>query len=103
MENFIFVQWCELAPQRLSTNCKYGAKFDLQHILPSKKGGFISIRHNQIPNITARLLKEVWKDIRVEPQLQQLTGETLQSSTLTGNEVCLDICVGGLWQTGQIA
>ena len=43
------------------------------------------------------------KDIRVEPQLQQLTGETLQSSTLTGNEVHLDICTRGFWQTGHVA
>ena len=55
------------------------------------------------PNITATLLKEVCKDISVEPQLQQLTGETLQSSTLTGNEVRLDICARGFWQAGQMA
>ena len=42
------------------------------------------------------------KDIFVEPQLPQLTGETFQSSTLTGNEVRLDICVRGFWQTGQM-
>lgn len=38
------------------------------------------------------MLKEVGKDIRAGPQLQQLTGKTLQSSTLTGNEVLLYIC-----------
>ena len=43
------------------------------------------------------------KDICVEPQLQQLTGETLQSLTLTGNKVRLDICARGFWQTGQMA
>lgn len=66
--------------------------FALQHALSSKKGGFISIPHNQIQNITARLLKEMCKDIRVEPQLQELTSETLQPATLTGKEVRLDIC-----------
>ena len=40
-------------------------------------------------------------DICVEPQLQQLTGETLQSSTLTGNEVPLDICERCFWQIGE--
>ena len=43
------------------------------------------------------------KDILVEPQSQQLPGETLQSPILTGNEVCLDICKRGFWQTGQTA
>ena len=43
------------------------------------------------------------KDICVESQLNQLTDETLQSSTLTGDEVRLDICVRRFWQTDQMA
>ena len=39
----------------------------------------------------------------VEPHLQQVTGETLQSSSLTENEVRLDICARRFWQTGQMA
>ena len=39
----------------------------------------------------------------VEPHLQQVTGETLQSSSLTENEVRLDICTRRFWQTGQMA
>ena len=50
-------------------------KFDIKHALSSKKGGFISLRHNHLGNITVTLLKEVSKDIRVEPQLQELIGE----------------------------
>ena len=44
------------------------------------------------------MLKEVGKDIRAGPQLQQLTGKTLQSSSLSGNEVRLEICGRGFWQ-----
>ena len=50
-----------------------------------------------------KLLKEVCKDIRVESQLQQLTGEILHSSTVTGNESRSDICERSFWQAGQIA
>ena len=60
------------ALRRLPTSYECGARFDLQHAFSCKKGGFIFIRHNQIRNITARLLKEVFKDIHVEPQLQRL-------------------------------
>ena len=77
---------------RLPTNCECGTKFDIQRALSCKKGGFISLRHNHLRNITATLLKEVCKDIRVEPQLQQLTCEILHSSTINGNEARLDIC-----------
>ena len=56
-------------------------KLDLTYALSCKKGGFVSLRHNHIGNITASLLTEVCKDIRVEPFLQQLTGETLQNHT----------------------
>ena len=44
------------------------------------------------------LLKEVCKDVRVEPQLQQLTVEYFQHSTAAGNEVRLDDSARGLWQ-----
>ena len=43
-----------------------------------KKGGFVSLGHNHIRNIVSIMLREVCKDVRVEPQLQQLMGENLQ-------------------------
>ena len=39
--------------------------------------------------------------MRVELQLQQLTGEYLQHLTAAGNEVTLDISVRVFWQAGQ--
>ena len=50
----------------------------------------------------ATLLKEVCKDIGVEPQFQELTGEILHPSTITGNEARLDIRARGFWQAGQM-
>ena len=40
--------------------------------------------------------------MRVEPQLQQLTGEYLQNSTAASNEVRLDISAPGFWQAGKM-
>ena len=80
------------------------SNFNLQHALSCKKGGFISIRHNQIPNITASLLKETCKDVRVEPTLQQLTGENFNSkSAIITEEARLDISARGFWNAGQTA
>ena len=91
-----------MASPKLPYNCEYRPRFNLQHVVSCKKGGFISIRHNQIRNITARLLNEECKDIRVESRLQQITSKALRSSTLTRNEVPLDICGSGFWQAGQM-
>ena len=54
-------------------------------------------------NITSSFLSEVFKEVRVEPQLQSLTGKPFAPSTATGNEVRLDVCARGFWQAGQKA
>ena len=52
---------------KLPAYCECGKKFDLQHALSCKKGGFVSLRHNFVRDITSSLLSEVCKDVRVEP------------------------------------
>ena len=84
---------CGWILSRLPTNCECGTKFDIQHTLSCKKGGFISLSLNHLKNIMASFLKEVCKlslQIGVEHQLQELTGEILHPSTNTGNEARLD-------------
>ena len=89
---------------RLPERCACGAAFDLQHALSCKKGGFVTQRHNSIRDTTARLLTEVCKDVRVEPLLHPLTGETLQERTAnTSEEARLDISARGFWTSGQKA
>ena len=38
---------------RLPETCSCGARYDLQHALSCKKGGFVALRHNTVRNITA--------------------------------------------------
>ena len=52
---------------------------DIQHAMSCKKGGFITIRHNDLCDLTANLLTEVCKDIDIEPQLLPVTGETFNN------------------------
>ena len=56
-------------PSRSPTSCTCGANFT-EHALSCPRGGFPSIRHNEIRDITANLLSEVCNDTRVEPDLQ---------------------------------
>ena len=83
--------------------CECGQNFSIDHALSCKKGGFISLRHNEIRNITAKLLNEVHHDVKIEPTLQPLTGENLPLQSNTSEEARLDISARGFWITGQMA
>lgn len=39
-------------------------------------GGFLTIHHNEVRDLTAQLLTEVCPGVSVEPPLQPLSGET---------------------------
>ena len=89
---------------RLPENCECGVKFTVGHALSCKKGGFVSIHHNSIRNITAILMNEVFHDLRVEPDLQKLTGEEFNERTSNlKDEARVDVCARGFWTTGQLA
>ena len=69
-----------------------------------KKGGFVSIRHNDLRDLTANMLSEVCKDVEIEPRLTPLTGEVLGSRTTnTTNEARLGIRARGVWEQEQQA
>ncbi len=54
---------------------------------------FSTIRHNEIRDLTADLLTEVCNDVRIEPDLQPITEETLRY--VTANTARLDISANG--------
>ena len=69
-----------------------------------KKGGFVTIRRNDLRDLTANMLSEVCKDVEIEPKLTPLTGEVLGSRTAnTTNEARLDIRAHVVWERGQQA
>ena len=45
-------------PSHISSHCVCGQSFSVQHALSCPKGGFPSIRHNELRDLTASLLKE---------------------------------------------
>ncbi len=50
------------------------------------KGGFPSIRHNEIRDLTATLLTEVCHDVCIEPELQPVSSETLGGASANCQE-----------------
>ena len=67
-------------------------------------GGFIALRHNHIRHVTAELLNQVTKDLRIEQILRSLIGETFEKPTAnTSDNARLDISARGLWTKWQMA
>ena len=88
--------------ERLPANCERGVTFSTQNALSCKKGGFVSLRHNQLRNITAKWLvnqRECCKDVRIEPMLQPLTGESSPLRSNTTDEARLDVSAKGFWES----
>ena len=89
---------------RLPSKCECGSTFSIDHPLTCKKGGFVSLRHNQVRNLTAFLLDEVCQDVCVEPQFLQLNGENLnEKMAVRSDEARVDIAARSFWVTGLIA
>ena len=75
--------------------CGCGVKNSFDHILTCKKGGYVSMRHNAIRDVEAKLLKEVCTDVKVEPVLIPTDGE--QRTGNTALRARLDVSARGLW------
>jgi len=85
-------------PERLPSKCICGTSFFIKHALSCAKGGFPSIRHNEVRDLTATLLTEVCNDVCIEPELQPVTDEELTGSTAISQAgACLDIAANDVW------
>ena len=64
----------------------------------------MTIRHNEIRDFTAEVLREVCQNVEVEPLLTPLTGENFQYRTAnTDDQARLDVSARGVWTRGSKA
>ena len=85
-------------PKSLPTLCACGKDFTVTHAMSCPCGGYPSIRHNEVRDLTASLLREVCTDVVVEPQLQPLADEVLMGRTCNRkDEARLDVSARGFW------
>ena len=88
----------------LPSKCVCGSAFNVDHAMVCSKGGFPTLRHNEIRDITADVLTEVCHDVAIEPMLQPLTGEKFQKKTANmSDEARLDLSARGVWTKGDRA
>ena len=85
----------------LPTSCPCGQKYDVTHALNCKKGGFVTMRHNNVRDFEADLLSKIVNDVETEPELQPVTGEVFNG--LSGDASRPDIRARGVWRDGQNA
>ena len=80
------------------STCSCGTTYSVEHALSCAKGGYPTIRHNEIRDFTAHLMTEVCHNVAVEPHLQPLTGEALRgASSITQDGARLDVAADGFW------
>ena len=78
------------------TSCACGHDFTIDHCISCPKGGFPSLRHNEVSDLTATMMSEVCTNVSIEPHLQPLSGEALCFKTANSNSNArLDIAVNG--------
>ena len=85
-------------PLNIPTHCACGTSFSVQHALSCPKGGFPTLRHNELRDLTAELMTEVSHNVCIEPHLQPLTGEVLNGATaIVTDGARLDVAADGFW------
>ena len=61
-------------------------------------GGFPTLRHNELWDLIASLLVDVFSNVAREPTLQPLSGESLPlSSSVDGDGASADVAADGFW------
>ena len=86
------------SPSNLPSRCDCGKNNTIDHALSCAKGGFPSIRHNEIRDLTANLLTEVCSEVCIEPHLQPTTPDQLSGATANSQEGArLDVSANGVW------
>ena len=76
--------------------CACSKKNTIDHALICKKGGYVSMRHDRIRDLEASMLKDVCKDVKVEPELLPI-GNADPDSTNVALKARLDVSAVGVW------
>ena len=66
-----------------------GSAFDLPHALSCKKGGLISLRHNEVRDVLGDLSSLAWSNVQKEPLIREHSNEQ--------PALRADLLVRGVW------
>ena len=83
----------------LPAMCPCGQKCNVTHALNCKKGGFVTMQHNNLRDFEADILSKIVSDVETEPELQLVTDEIIEG--LSGNASRPDIRARDVWRACQ--
>ena len=85
-------------PSLLPSHCTCGSLYTVEHAMNCPSGGFPSIRHNEVRNLTSAFLSEICHNVHTEPTLQPLQGEHLKYKSANGEVGArLDVAAQNFW------
>ena len=87
--------------KRLPSNCGCSRPYNVQHGISCKKGGFVTLRHNELRDNIAEMLVKVTSDVKLEPALQPLSGQEIKGNQ--SEEARSDINTRQFWIKGPRA
>ena len=79
--------------------CQCGQKNSYDHTLTCTKGGYVMMRHNGIRDLEGELMREVCKDVKIEPELQPVG--VREMSGITTDKARTDVSGVGVWGTHE--
>ena len=80
----------------MPSNCPWGQKYDLNQVMNCKRGGSVVMRHNNVRDVEANLLKKIQNDVEIEPALQKVDHRGINDRT--GDEARPDIWTWEVWR-----
>ena len=78
------------------SHCQCDAKYDIDHALNCRHGGYIIMRHNRVRDLEAELMREVCSDVKIEPTLLPLANANNVNGN-TAEKARLDVSGNGVW------
>ena len=78
-------------PANLPSTCVCGQQYNVEHALSCMRGGFISLRHNEVRDVLADLFSSVCHNVCTEPELQPVAASENSAPAR------LDIKASGFW------
>ena len=61
--------------------CSCGRRFDIEHSVSCKKGGFVTIRYTDFRDLTAKILSKLYSDMELNQTLHRKSGEDFNNRT----------------------